>query len=187
MRIMHLDYPQSCGETDFPKHSVLVLPDTNMFTANINNTITTGSGYVGSKMRTKHLRRAEAIFKACFGADHVLSYTEYLINAVTNGQPSGCAEYNCTVELMDERMIFGSYQIDSGTHDETVAPEIYLQKHIQLVAFSHSNELIGDGVKTCWLRNVASATSFARVDPDGNIGSASTNSTYGVRPFALIC
>ena len=178
MRIMHLDYPQCCGNTSFPAHNIVVVPDESMFLAKMNDTATTEGGYVGSKMRTKHLRQAEAIFKACFGEDHVLTYTEHRINAVTEGQPSGCMECNCTIELMDERMVWSSYQYDSGTHDETVTPELYLCKHIQLAAFQHNNVLIriGDGTNDVdslnapywwWLRNVASVECFAIIDYKG--------------------
>ena len=185
MRVMHLNYPQCCGDTSFKTNSILVAPDTCMFNAKMNDTNTTEGGYVGSKMRRIYLRRAEAIFKACFGEDHVLTYTEYLVNAVTDGKPSGCVLCNCKVELMDERMIFGSYQYDSGTHDETVAPEKYLTKHIQLAAFQHDNTLIANGT-WYWERNVYSAADFAFVNSGGSANYYNASCVAGVRPAALI-
>ena len=129
MRALHLDYPQYCGEKTFPYHSVLFAPDTAMFDAPMNNTNTTEGGYVETKMRKVYLRRAEAIFKACFGADHVLTHQEYLVNEVTNGVPTGTVLCDTTVELMDERMLFGVYQKDSGTHNRKAEPEVSIFPH----------------------------------------------------------
>ena len=87
MRVADCDYYLNTGDTPLTTHHVVVVPDTSMFTAPMNATNTTEGGYVGSKMRTVYLRRAEAIFKACFGEDHVLSHQEYLVNAISNGSP----------------------------------------------------------------------------------------------------
>lgn len=186
MRIMHLDYPQCCGNTSFLAHNIVVVPDQSMFQAKMNDTNTTEGGYVGSKMRTKHLRRAEAIFKACFGADHVLTYREYLINAVTNGKPSGGIECDCCVELMDERMIFGSYIVDNGTHDATVAPEMYVFPHAQFAAFQFRPSQEGNGETWYWERNIFSSTDFCIVEEDGYASRSTAGDLWSVRPFALI-
>lgn len=187
MRAMHLDYLHIYGGSAYASlpHHIAVVPANNLFTAKMNDTYTTEGGYVGSKMRTVYLRRAEAIFKACFGADHVLTYREYLINAVTNEKPSGGIECDCCVELMDERMIFGSYQYDSGTHDATVAPEMYVFPHAQFVAFQLTPSLKGNG-SWYWERNISSSSFFCCVN--GN-GAATPNYAYsgGVRPVAFIC
>ena len=188
MRTMHLDYLHIYGGSTYASlpHHIAVVPDNNLFSAKMNDTTTTEGGYVGSKMRTVHLRRAEAIFKACFGADHVLTYREYLINAVTNGKPSGGIECDCCVELMDERMIFGSYQYDSGTHDATVAPEMYVFPHVQFVAFQLSPALKGTD-SWYWERNVKSSTHFCSVFSDGGAYSRGASISHGVRPVAFIC
>ncbi len=185
LRVMHLDYPQSCGKTNFSQHSVFVVPDTAMFSACMNDTDTTEGGYVGSKMRTKYLRRAEAIFKACFGADHVLTYQEYLVNEVTDGKPSGVELCNCTAELMDERMVFGSYRKDGGTHNKRIEPEASIFPHIQLAAFQHNHELAKDS-NFYWGRNVASWAYFATVSAYGNANNAVPSIVGGVRPFAFV-
>lgn len=188
MRIMHLDYLHIYGGNAYASlpHHIAVVPDDNLFDAKINATTTTEGGYVGSEMRTKYLRRAEAIFKACFGADHILTYREYLINAVTDDIPSGGIECDCCVELMDERMIFGSYQLDSGTHDATVAPELYVFPHAQFAAFQLTPSLKGNG-SYYWERNVFSWGDFCVVNADGSANASCTSSLYGVRPVAFIC
>lgn len=188
MRVMHLDYLHIYGGSAYASlpHHIAVVPDNNLFDAKMNDTNTTEGGYVGSKMRTEYLRRAEAIFKACFGADHVLTYREYLINAVTDGKPSGGIECDCCVELMDERMIFGSYQYDSGTHDATVAPELYVFPHAQFAAFQLTPSLKGNN-SYYWERNVYSSYGFCYVYGDVGAGAANASYSCGVRPVAFIC
>lgn len=188
MRVMHLDYLHICGGAAYASlpHHVAVVPDEIMFKAKMNNTNTSAGGYVGSKMRTLHLRRAEAIFKACFGADHVLTYREYLINAVTNNKPSGGIECDCCVELMDERMIFGSYQYDSGTHDATVAPEMYVFPHAQFAAFQLTPSLKSSNF-LYHERNVASSEAFCFVHGIGSAFAGFASYSDGVRPVAFIC
>lgn len=180
MRVMHLDYHSNLT------HHIAVVPDNNLYTAKMNDTNTTEGGYVGSKMRTVHLRRAEAIFKACFGADHVLSYKEYLVNAVTNNVPTGVEECNCCVELMDERMVFGSYRYDRGIHNRRVEPELLIYPHKQFAAFRHNHSLTRDSTYN-WLRNVYSSSYFCYVSSDGSANTANASGSFGVRPVAFIC
>ena len=153
----------------------------------MNATNTTEGGYVGSKMRTVYLRRAEAIFKACFGENHVLKHREYLVNAVANGRPSAGAWCDSYVELMDERMVYGSAIFDSGNTDGgDFIPSRESASCKQLNLFRHRPDLISNRT-SYWLRNVVSAYSFASVYYSGfcNYCHASV-SDRGVRPAALI-
>ncbi len=159
MRVADCDYYLRAGDSDFTTHHVVVVPDSNMFTAPMNETNTTEGGYVGSKMRTKYLRRAEAIFKACFGENHVLSHREYLVNAVANGRASGGAWCDSYVELMDERMAYGAPIFDSGSPDGTTVPNRYSVSCKQLNLFRHRPDLISNR-QWYWLRNVVSAAWF---------------------------
>ena len=170
MRVMDLDYMLRCGDTDLSAHHIVVVPDTPMYSAQMHNTEsgayeagaanTTEGGYVGSDMRTVNLRRAEAIFKACFGEDHILSHREYLVNAVKDGKPSGGAWCDSLVELMDERMVYGSCIFDSGSPDGADVPNRYSIGNSQLNAFRHAKYLISNR-QYYWLRNVVSAAYFA--------------------------
>ena len=187
MRIMHLDYPQYCGYAVLP-HCALVAPDAPFFTAQMNATDTIESGYVGSKMRTVYLRRARAIFEACFGAEHIVSYTENLVNAVdsTTGVATGVEQCDCDVELMDERMVYGDYKLTAGAHNRRIEPESLIFPHRQLAAFEHNHELVKTNMYW-WLRNVVSAGCFAYVTDHGScFCTSASNSGGGVRPFALI-
>ena len=187
MRVADCDYYLRAGDTDLTAHHVVVVPDVNMFTAPMNATNITEGGYVGSKMRTVYLRRAEAIFKACFGEDHVLKHREYLVNAVANGRASAGAWCDSFVELMDERMVYGSLIFDSASTDggDTI-PNRYSVSCKQLSLFRHRPDLISNR-QWYWLRNVVSAASFALVHNSGSChdNDAST-AGGGVRPAALI-
>ena len=184
-RIMDLDYFRRCGDTELTAHHVVVVPDANMFSSYMNPTNTTEGGYVGSVMRTKILRRAEAIFKACFGADHILPHREYLVNAVADGKPSAGAWCDSLVELMDERMVYGSCIFDSGSPDGTKVPNRYSTGNAQLSGFQHRHDLVSNR-QWFWLRNVVSAAYFATVNTDGNAHYTNASNVGGVRPFSLI-
>ena len=152
----------------------------------MNATNTTEGGYVGSKMRTVYLRRAEAIFKACFGENHVLKHREYLVNAVADGRPSAGAWCDSVVELMDERMVYGSLIFDSASTDggDTI-PNRYSVSHMQLAGFRHNKVLVSNR-QWYWLRNVVSPAYFASVNDSGNCSYPVASNVIGVRPAALI-
>lgn len=185
MRILDLDYFLRCGDSDLGTHHIVVAPDAPMFYVGMNDENKTEGGYVGSKMRTKHLRRAEAIFKACFGADHLLAHREYLVNAVADGKPSGGTWCDSLVELMDERMVYGSCIFDSGSPNGVLVPNRYSTGNSQLNAFRHAKYLISNR-QYYWLRNVVSAAYFANVRMSGNCTCDSASYASGVRPAALI-
>ena len=189
MRVADLDYYLKAGDQGdgLTAHHIVVVPDTNMFTAPMNAENTTEGGYVGSKMRTVYLRRAEAIFKACFGENHVLKHREYLVNAVANGKASAGAWCDSFVDLMDERMVYGAPIFDSASTDggDTI-PSRYSVSCKQLNLFRHRPDMISNR-QWYWLRNVVSAACFALVNILGycNFNSAS-HSGGGVRPAALL-
>ena len=187
MRVADCDYYLHCGDSDLTAHHVVVVPDANMFNAPMNATNVTEGGYVGSKMRTVYLRRAEAIFKACFGEDHVLKHREYLVNAVKDGKSSGGAWCDSFVELMDERMVYGSLIFDSASPDggDTILNR-YSVSCRQLNLFRHHPELISN-CRWYWLRNVVSDECFAVVFQCGFCCSLGASYALGgVRSAALI-
>ncbi|MBQ6983057.1 MAG: hypothetical protein IJQ15_11590 [Synergistaceae bacterium] len=189
MRVADLDYYLKAGDQGdgLTAHHIVVVPDTNMFTAPMNAENTTEGGYVGSKMRTVYLRRAEAIFKACFGENHVLKHREYLVNAVANGKASAGAWCDSFVDLMDERMVYGAPIFDSASTDggDTI-PSRYSVSCKQLNLFRHRPDMISNR-QWYWLRNVVSAAFFAYVHSLGACAySAASFSGGGVRPAALL-
>ena len=188
MRVADLDYYLKAGDqgNGLETHHIVVVPDENLFTAPMNAENSTEGGYVGSKMRTVYLRRAEAIFKACFGESHVLKHREYLVNAVTDGRASGGAWCDSYVELMDERMVYGAPQFDSAsTEGGNTILNRYSVSCKQLNLFRHRPALISNR-QWYWLRNVVSAGCFANVNNNGNCNyNNASNSGSGVRPDSL--
>jgi len=189
MRVADLDYYLRAGDTDLTAHHAVVVPDAPMFNAPMNAENKTEGGYVGSKMRTVYLRRAEAIFKACFGENHVLKHRENLVNAIKNGRASNAVCCDSVVELMDERMVYGATQFDSSTPDGSVNPwdtfSMYSVSCKQLNLFRHRPDLISHR-QWYWLRNVVSAAFFAGVDTNCSCSCNYATTRNGVRPAALI-
>ena len=193
IRVLDCDYYLKAGDqgNGLETHHIVVIPDANMFTAPMNATDTTEGGYVGSKMRTVYLRRAEAIFKACFGESHVLKHREYLVNAVTDGRSTGGAWCYSYVELLDERMAYGSLIFDSSSPDGSGGTSIsslfhrYSVSCKQLNLFRHRPDLISNR-HWYWLRDVVNGACFADVGSSGNAGcNLASHSGSGVRPDSL--
>ena len=179
MRVADCDYYLNTGDIPLTTHHVVVIPDVSLFNAKMNDTNTTVGGYVESKMRTTHLRRAEAIFKACFGENHVLKHREFLVNTVSNGKESAGAWYDSTVELMDERMVYYS----TASYANTSLPSV---SNKELTLFWQTSKYRATGYN-CWLRNIASNGYFAAIYTTGARCDRSAFNSFGVRPYALIC
>ena len=187
MRIADHDYYKRAGDNvDFQTGHLDIVPDSSLFSAPMNKgqNITTGA-YAGSDMRTKYLEGALNAFKAFFGDSHVLSYRDYLQNAVTNGKASGGAWYDCRVELMDERQVYGGLVFDGGSPDGSEVPNRHTVATKQFALFRFAPSLVSNR-QWFWLRNVVSAASFAYVNSDGSAAYPSASSVAGVRPAALI-
>ena len=186
MRVADCDYLLRAGDSDLTAHHIIVVPDSNLYSHCMNDTNVTEGGYTGSKMRTVGLRRAEAIFKACFGEEHILAHREYLVNAVTDGRPSGGAWFDALVcELMDERMVYGSLIFDSGAADGAAIKNRYSVGCKMLNLFRHRPDLISNR-QWFWLRNVVSPAVFAYVHHYGISSHGNASNVGGVRPFASI-
>lgn len=175
------NYFYNCGDTPCKTPHMIIVPDENLYTHVMNDTSTTAGGYYGSKMRTSGLDRAKEIAAAAFGADHILSHREFLTNAVTNGKPSGGAWYDCTVELMNERMVYGNAPF-TPVSDGTSIPYNYTIIKGQLPLFFFRHDLIGIRVYY-WLRDVITAVFFANVANYGHCYYTGASNTSGVRPY----
>ena len=183
-RIAALDYFYNTGDTALTKHHAVIVPDAQLYTANMNDTNTTEGAYVNSKMRTENLEQAKTTIKNAFGASHVLSHRLYLSNATKNGMASGGGWYDADVEIMTEHMVYGN-GVFSPVSDGSSIPNNYRVEKSQLPLFVFRPDLISNR-QWYWLRDVISSASFALV---GSLGTASCNGASGVggvRPFFLI-
>lgn len=181
-RIAAFDYYYNCGDTNFTKHHVVIVPDTSLYKAQMNTSNVTTGGYTGSAMYKSNLAQAKTTIKAAFGSTHVLTKRELLTNAVNGNTPSGWAWFDSDVELMNEVQAYGS--VAWGAHDGNGYNVASGDGQFPLFMFDrtklHNRE-------DYWLRDVASATGFSFVSTDGDATSNNASYSYGVRPAFCIC
>lgn len=180
-RIAAFDYYYNCGDTNFTKHHVVIVPDTSLYKAQMNTSNVTTGGYTGSAMYKSNLAQAKTTIKAAFGSAHVLTKRELLTNAVNGNTPSGWAWFDSDVELMNEVQVYGS--VAWGAHDGTGYNVASGDGQFPLFMFDrtklHNRE-------DYWLRDVASATYFSFVAYRGDADLYSASASLGVRPAFCI-
>ena len=176
-RIAAFDYYYNCGDTNFTKHHVVIVPDTSLYKAQMNTSNVTTGGYTGSAMYKSNLAQAKTTIKAAFGSAHVLTKRELLTNAVNGNTPSGWAWFDSDVELMNEVQAYGS--VAWGAHDGNGYNVASGDGQFPLFMFDrtklHNRE-------DYWLRDVASAPHFSYVGSFGYASTTYASSSFGVRP-----
>lgn len=182
-RIAAFDYYLNCGDTSCTKHHVVLVPDTCLYNHVMNDTNITTGAYVGSKMYTEGLEQAKTTIKAAFSG-HVLSKRIYLSNATANGKASAGAWCDSEVDLMCEHMVYGN-GVFSPVSDGTTAPNNYRVEKSQLPLFQHEPSRICNRA-SWWLRDVISASRFARVSGTGDAYYSAASFSLGVRPAFCI-
>lgn len=178
--IADINYWYNCGDTPFTKNHLVIMPETALYNAQMNATNTTEGGYVNSAMYKTNLANAKSTISAAFG-DMVLTHRELLVNAVTNGKPSGGAWYDSSVELPNECMMYGHPHFGPGSDGSTI-PYIYTISKTQLALCRMRPEFIVNRAYHQWLRDVVSVAYFAFVYGDGSTGSGNASNSFGVRP-----
>lgn len=181
-RIAAFDYYLQTGDTPCTDHHAVIVPDGGMYDAAMNDIDTTDGGYYGSKLRTSGLDTAKATISSAFGADHILTHRQLLSNAVSGGEISGWAWYNSQVELLSEKMVYGSYAWGGGVQE---GYNTGIDKS-QLSLFQARPDLITIR-QDWWLRDVQSAAHFCGVTSDGYASYWNASTSIGVRPvFSII-
>lgn len=179
-RIAAFDYYYNCGDTNFTKHHVVIVPDTSLYKAQMNTSNVTTGGYTGSAMYKSNLAKTKTTIKAAFGSAHVLTKRELLTNAVNGNTPSGWAWFDSDVELMNEVQVYGS--VAWGAHDGNGYNVASGDGQFPLFMFDrtklHNRE-------DYWLRDVASATGFSLV-ANGSANGDGASGSRGVRPAFCI-
>lgn len=188
--IADFDYWLHTGDTECTAHHVVVIPETCLYSAKMNDSNIVTGAYVVSVMYTTNLATAKTTINNAFGSAHILSHKEYLANAVTDGVETGGAWLASTVELMNEIMVYGS-NIFHNVINGTRFPTNYTVDKTQLALFRLDPTKIvaysGTNRATWWLRDVASSTHFALVSSAGGANSAYASNSDGVRPaFGII-
>lgn len=181
-RIAAFDYWYGFGNPVCEVHHVVIVPDTNLIPGSstvkrLNNTATVVGGYVGTDFytgRNGNTAKAQAklIIDNAFGSEHILSHKEFLCNATVNGYESAGGWYDSDIELMSERMVYGTKV--KGRSDELM----YTLDNTQLPLFMFDRRKIANGERR-WLRDVASETKFSIIQDTGLSSSAQADYTYG--------
>lgn len=183
-RIAAFDYYLNCGDTSFTKHHAVIVPDTCLYSAQMNTTNVTTGAYKGSAMYTANLTQAKSTINSAFGSSHVLSHRIYLSNATSNGRASAGEWTDSTVDLMCEHMVYGS-GIFSPVSDGSNVPNNYRVEKGQLPLFALEPSRICNR-DTWWLRDVITAAYFANVYYDGYANYNYASISFGVRPAFCI-
>lgn len=184
-RIAAFDYYLNCGDTSFAKHHAVIVPDTSLYSHNMNDTNDTTGGYVGSKMYTEGLGQAKTQIQNTFGVSHVLTHRLLLTNATTNGYASGGAWFDSIVDLMCENMVYGSL-IFSPVSNGTNIPYNQRVEKGQLPLFALAPQYIHNRNASYWLRDVISSAAFAGVSNYGRANYNGASTVIGVRPAFCI-
>lgn len=192
-RIAAFDYYFGMGDQTLITHHIVIVPDKNLYNAQMHNTSsgqyesgaanTTEGGYVGSDMYKSNLEQAKTTIKSAFSG-HVLKHRIYLVNAVSNGKPSGGAWCDSEVDLMNEQMVYGG-AIFSPTSDGSGIPTNYRVEKSQLPLFRYRPDMISNRSRF-WLRDVVSGAFFALVSGAGTADYYDASSSGGVRPAFCI-
>ena len=184
--IADFDYWLHCGDTECVKHHLVMIPETCLYNAKMNDTNITTGAYIGSAMYTTNLASAKTTIDTAFGSAHILSHRERFANAVTDGVETGGAWVDSKVDLMNEIMVYGSnifHNCINGTRwpdgnytiDKTQLA-LFRLDNTKIVAFYNNNRA------PWWLRDVTNGSAFANVYASGSAGCSNASDSYGVRP-----
>lgn len=182
--IAAFDYWYKCGDTACNTHHAVVIPRSQLYTYKFNPTNTTEGGYVGSDLYKNGLTQAKTTFNTAFGSAHILNHREYLVNAVTNGKPTGSDWYDSTVDLMNENMVYGGRQFSPMPYgsDPWSTCRNYTVDKSQLPLFRLAPWMSFVRDQWCWLRDVVSAAGFADCNGNGNASCDNASYANGVWP-----
>ena len=182
--IAAFDYWYKCGDTPCNTHHAVVIPRSQLYTYKFNPTNTTEGGYIGSDLYKNGLTQAKTTFNNAFGSAHILNHREFLVNAVTNGKPTGSDWYDSTVDLMNENMVYGGRQFSpmpDGTDPWNTCRNYTIDKS-QLPLFRLAPWMSFVRDQWCWLRDVVSAALFAGCDGYGASDCGGASDARGVWP-----
>ena len=166
------------------KHHAIIVPDTNLTTAQMNATNTTNGGYVGSNMYKTTLPSVLSTYITPVFGNHVIEYRNLLTSSLNStgynrfGTNSGCTNgwewYSRKLDLLNEVQVFGSIVWSSSGYETG-------SDNCQLPLFRLAPEFVCNRA-WYWLRNVTMASWFAGVNDYGGSSASGASHSGGVRP-----
>ena len=178
-RIAAFDYHLGKGDVATTDHHVTLIPDLIMGSARMNSTNDTTGAYIGSEMYATNLNSYRTTIRSAFSG-HVLKHRLSLASATTGGAASAVTWVDSEVELMNEHMVYGATVVGASSAYEHF---YHVQTcNSQLPLFRFRPDLICVNSTAWWLRDVSTATFFARVHSNGSAASSNASNSLGVRP-----
>ena len=187
---MYYNKGDSCDNgTACKVHHAVIVPDTNLTSAKMNDSNTTTGGYVGSKMYTTTLPTVLTTIRNAFGTDHVLKYRALLTKGInasatnrypgTTGASNDWAWYDAYVNLMNMVQVTGNIGFSSSAFDTGA-------DNIQFPLFRLKPEFVNKARAWYWVRDVSTSAYFANINESGLSAAGNTFNSGGVRPCFYI-
>lgn len=177
-RIAAFDCYYNTGNAPCTKHHVTLVPDSYLYTHEMNDTATTTDGYANSKMRTEGLEQAKTIIKEAFGEDKILKHCQVLTNAApVDSAAFGYSWYETEVELLTFDNVFGGIFDPQTDYNSGVG---FTCNSFPLFVFDQSKRNIGS---IWWLRDIGGTHGFYCIGQYGQLQYVYANTnTIAVRP-----
>ena len=182
-RIVAIDYYYNIGGTNFDKGNIIVMPDTILYNAQMNETNTTAGAYAGSLMRTQNLNSARTVAQNAFGS-HLANHRIMLANSVDASGPNNWAWYDSDgIELPNEVQIYGTRVWGSALKGYDVATQ---KQQFPLMLFAPQ---FVNTKQSYWLQDISSSavsSLFTFVNYTGYADSFYASTSQGVRPSVTL-
>lgn len=173
----------------YAKHHVVLIPKSNLLSAQMNTSATTANGYKGSAMNTTTIPAVVTNLTKVLGT-HLLSRYEWLSSTVNTSTTSmagagltGATTSNAWTAvqacLPNEIEVYGTMVCSSSWYEAGIS-----NRQLPLFRFRSVNHNTGSS-ESWWLRSVVSSSCFAYVLSFGYANYYNAASSGGVRP--LIC
>ncbi len=165
-RIADIDYWYDIGNAEkCTTHHLVIVPDTIIGTAKMNNSATVNGGYINSVMKKQTLNTVASNLPETFRS-RLMTHSSYI------------SDYwmQTSVDLLSEVMLYGC---------KILSLETRLSDTQQLRLFALNPEKIPLS-SHYWLRDTVSASNFAVMNLKGFADSASANGSFGIRPVFAI-
>ena len=185
-RVADMDYWYNVGSPEpLKKHHLVIVPDNNLFDAQMEPSDTTENGYWGSYMKQTALIRARDLLIAAFGSENICKHQEYFVDAAEEGRSTNAIWRQTTIDLMSEIMVFGT-NIFSVMNAGGVMNWNYTTARWQLALFRLDPTAIDIPGEKAWLRDIADAKRFTAIGSNGYAYCMKASFANGVRPVFAI-
>lgn len=181
-RIAGFDIYLGMGVEKVTSHHAVIVPDKSMYSAAMNDTDSTSTGYLNSKMKTENLSQALTTVRTDFGESHVISRNARLVKSAVDGVPTDGEFVNSYIDLMNEHQLFGSRVCEKVGSNDSMRGGI---DSVQFPLFLFAPNLINDGIGY-WTSSMWDGNYYIEIWNNGLVTYTNNTIAQGVRPFFLI-